>query len=180
MELWQIPERRAPRGHSSAETGVLSLPLRDAAELSALPLDSPIGFYRYHHTDITSKPTVRLQLLHSLNLSSFFSSKVIMVLKRWQICRLLGFNSWTAIQVWLDDVVRPAFQELNRDYLAPLEARGERNPPGDRHIKEFFVRFAEDFDRVVERRVMELEQGVQSHPRKNNCKPIPSASTIAK
>ncbi|KAG7292711.1 hypothetical protein NEMBOFW57_002749 [Staphylotrichum longicolle] len=91
-----------------------------------------------------------------------------MVLKRWQICRLLGFNSWTAIQVWLDDVVRPASQELNRDYLAPFEARGERNPPGDRHTKEFFVRFAEDFDRVVERRVTELEQGVQSHPRKNN------------
>lgn len=93
-----------------------------------------------------------------------------MVLKRPQICRLLGFNSWTAVQVWLDSVVRPAFQELSRDYLEPFAAVGMRSPPGDRHIKKFFERFVQDFDRAVERRASEIGQGVQCHPRKNGCK----------
>lgn len=87
-----------------------------------------------------------------------------MALKRWEICQLLGFNSWTAVQVWLDEVVGTAFADLIRDYLEPFAARGERNPPGSRAIKEFFVRFAEDLDRRVERRVSELEAGELGRP----------------
>ncbi|KAK4151502.1 hypothetical protein C8A00DRAFT_45313 [Chaetomidium leptoderma] len=90
-----------------------------------------------------------------------------MVLKRWEICQVIGFNSWTAVQVWLDDVVDAAFVELIDDYLAPLDVLGERSPPAGQAIKEYFVRFAEDFDRRVERRMSELENGMLSRPNKN-------------
>jgi hypothetical protein len=87
-----------------------------------------------------------------------------MPLKRWELCQVLGFNSWTAVQVWLDDVAGAAFAELIRDYLEPFAVRDERNPPGTTAIKAFFVRFAEDLDRRVERRVSELEAGELGRP----------------
>jgi hypothetical protein len=87
-----------------------------------------------------------------------------MPLKRWELCQVLGFNSWTAVQAWLDDVAGAAFVELIRDYLEPFAVRGERNPPGATAIKAFFVRFAEDLDRRVDRRVSELEAGELGRP----------------
>ncbi len=95
-----------------------------------------------------------------------------MVLKRPEICEAIGFNSWTAVQVWLDDVVSPAFDELIRDYLEPFAVRGQRNPPGTRETKDYFISFASDLDRVVERRVSELEQGLVYDPNKTGCKII--------
>jgi hypothetical protein len=92
-----------------------------------------------------------------------------MVLKRWEICQVLGLNSWTAVMAWLDDVVSPAFVELIHDYLAPFAARGERTPPGNTRIKEYFVRVAEDLGRRADRRASELEQGVFSRPEKTGC-----------
>jgi hypothetical protein len=96
--------------------------------------------------------------------------KVDMVLKRREICELLGFNSWTAVQVWLADVVSPAFTELIRDYLQPFADQGLRNPTGTSDIKELFVLSANDLDQVVERRVSELAKGMDFHPDKTGCK----------
>jgi hypothetical protein len=92
-----------------------------------------------------------------------------MVLKRWEICRVLGLNSWTAVMAWLDDVVSPAFVELIHDYLAPFAARGERNPPGTTRIKQYFVHFAEDLSRRADVRASELERGVLSRLDKTGC-----------
>ncbi|KAK4044425.1 hypothetical protein C8A01DRAFT_31477 [Parachaetomium inaequale] len=83
-----------------------------------------------------------------------------MVLGRWEVCEAIQFNSWTAVQGWYYRVAWGAFLGLRDDYLAPFDRRGERSPPGNWRIKEFFVRSAEKLDQRVDRRVAELEAGV--------------------
>jgi hypothetical protein len=119
----------------------------------------------HHHQPRSFSPSLFADPLF-IFLCLFLSllKKATMPLKRWEMCQVLGFNSWTAVQVWLGDVAGDAFAELIRDYLAPFAVRGERNPPGTTAIKAFFVRFAEDLDRRVERRVAELEAGELCRP----------------
>jgi hypothetical protein len=92
-----------------------------------------------------------------------------MVLKRREMCRVIRFNSWTAVMVWLDEVVGDAFMELIHDYLKPFEERGERNPPGTTALKEYFVRFAEDLELKVQTRMVEMESGAGFQPDKAGC-----------
>ncbi|KAJ4296174.1 hypothetical protein N0V88_004878 [Collariella sp. IMI 366227] len=84
-----------------------------------------------------------------------------MVLKRPDLCGLLGISSWTAIQVWLGEVVTPAYTELINDYLRGFESSGDRNPIGDKAIKECFVRHAQQMENMVEQRVSEMQNGIQ-------------------
>lgn len=80
-------------------------------------------------------------------------------LSRPEICELTGFNSWTAIQAWLLDVVDPAFQALIDGYLRWHERRGEKTNHGPDGTKEHFIRNAQSFEREVARRVAEIRTG---------------------
>ncbi|KAK4132374.1 hypothetical protein BT67DRAFT_443937 [Trichocladium antarcticum] len=80
-------------------------------------------------------------------------------LSRPAICELTGFNSWTAIQAWLLDVVEPAFQALIDGYLRWHERRGEKTNHGPDGTKEHFIRNAQSFEREVARRVAEIRTG---------------------
>ncbi|EAQ92899.1 predicted protein [Chaetomium globosum CBS 148.51] len=89
-----------------------------------------------------------------------------MVLDRESLCHLIGFNSWTAVQGWVHAVASDSYTELMEDYLRPFENAGQRNPPGNNYIKDFFVANAADFEHWISLRVSELERGVTG-PRPN-------------
>ncbi|KAL2137025.1 hypothetical protein VTI74DRAFT_10501 [Chaetomium olivicolor] len=88
-----------------------------------------------------------------------------MVLKRPELCQALGISSWTAVQVWLGEVVMAAYAELQRDYLRLFEARSERSPPGNHATKVAFVRQSQHIEGLVQRRMAEIENDV--HPSVN-------------
>jgi hypothetical protein len=82
-----------------------------------------------------------------------------MVLKRPELCRVTGFNSWTDIELWIRDIVAPAYHELVEDYLKAFKDRGEKDPGGNGAIKEYFVRFAYDIEKLVTKRAAEMQSG---------------------
>ena len=57
-------------------------------------------------------------------------------LSRPALCRLLGFNSFTAAQTWLVEVVDEAWDELKDDFLLPFAEIGEQHPPGTQVTKD--------------------------------------------
>ncbi|KAK4234061.1 hypothetical protein C8A03DRAFT_47519 [Achaetomium macrosporum] len=87
-----------------------------------------------------------------------------MVLKRPEICELSGFTSWTAVQVWLTDVVDTVYKEFVGDYLKRFYNQGVRAPQGGEALKQQFVGFAADYENMVKRRVEEMENGVELPP----------------
>lgn len=94
-----------------------------------------------------------------------------MVLDRQSLCHLVDFNSWTAVQSWVHGVASDSYMELLEDYLLPYQHAGQRNPPGNAHIKGFFVSNAADFEHWINLRVSQLESGVpRPRPNKRNCK----------
>ncbi|AEO66198.1 uncharacterized protein THITE_2048054 [Thermothielavioides terrestris NRRL 8126] len=82
-----------------------------------------------------------------------------MVLKRPELCRVTGFNSWTDIELWIRDIVATAYHELVEDYLKAFKDRGEKDPGGNGAIKEYFVRFAYDIEKLVTKRAAEMQSG---------------------
>lgn len=93
-----------------------------------------------------------------------------MVLKRPEICRLIGFNSWTAVQVWVASVVGPAHSQLVEGYLKPYEEMGKKTPKGNDNIKNYLVERALLLEAQVEKRVAELAAGIENNPSKIGCK----------
>jgi hypothetical protein len=84
-----------------------------------------------------------------------------MVLKRPEICGLIDFSSWTAVQVWITNVIDGVYKEFVDDYLKRYFSQGVKAPQGGSALKQQFVSFAADYERMVKRRVEELENGVE-------------------
>ncbi|KAK3902589.1 hypothetical protein C8A05DRAFT_15366 [Staphylotrichum tortipilum] len=82
------------------------------------------------------------------------------LLSRRELCKLMEFDSWADLKVWLSDVIGAAYRELKRDFLRDYDRRGEQVPPGSEHIKYGLVRRYPELEAKVEKRVRELEDGV--------------------
>lgn len=87
-----------------------------------------------------------------------------MVLKRPALCLLIGFNSWTAIQAWIAEVVAPAHAVLVEDWLKPAEERGWVDLLGSDIMKEYFVQNANELEAKVQQRVWEITGGEREEP----------------
>ena len=85
-----------------------------------------------------------------------------MILKRPELCRLIGFCSWTAVQAWLLEVIEAPFFHLIEGYLAPYRQHGQKSPTGSEGIKDYFVHRAPILETLVEQRFAELEYDFQS------------------
>jgi len=87
-----------------------------------------------------------------------------MVLKRPALCLLLGFNSWTAIQAWIAEVVAPAHAVLVEDWLRPAEEHGWVDLLGSEIMKEYFVQNADELEAKVQQRVWEITSREREEP----------------
>ncbi|KAL2016913.1 hypothetical protein VTK56DRAFT_2874 [Thermocarpiscus australiensis] len=85
-----------------------------------------------------------------------------MVLKRSEVCDLIGFGSWTAVMGWLTEVVKEARMDLF-NYLRPYDQVDQRCPLGNERIKARFVVRAGLLESIVRARVAELEAGYGYH-----------------
>ncbi len=90
-------------------------------------------------------------------------------LKRHALCRLLGFNSWTAVQAWLVEVADEAWDELKDDYLLPFAELGVQHPPGTQVTKDILVQSADSLDVMGEMCKRELMEGTESDLGKAHC-----------
>ncbi len=90
-------------------------------------------------------------------------------LRRPAICQLIGFNSWTAVQVWLDEVVGLAWAELKTDYLRHFGELGIRHPPGTEVTKDIIIQSGDALDVMVEMCERQMMEGTLHGLRKTQC-----------
>ncbi len=94
------------------------------------------------------------------------------LLTRQELCKLIDFDSWASVELWLVDVAGPAYREFRRDYMRAYTHRGEPVPPGSGYIKYALVRRYPELGAKVEKREREIEEGVvvrEGGVDKSNC-----------